>query len=187
MIEFIRHGLPLGGKCYRGSGIDDPLSETGWQQMWAAIGEDAYWHRIVSSPMLRCHSFAQALAEKLDLPIAVEQDIREVGFGSWEGKTREQLIAENADEFQAFYQDPVSNRPPGAESLEALIDRVSSVVQAISAKWPEEKVLVVAHAGVMRAALAYALDVPPASMYRIRIDYAKRMLITAGDPPQFEL
>lgn len=187
MIEFIRHGLPQGGKCYRGNGIDDPLSETGWDQMWQSIGEDACWHRIVSSPMQRCLPFAEALGKKLNVPVTSDRDLREVGFGSWEGKTRRQLIAEDASGFHAFYRDPAGNRPPGAEALEALIHRVASVVQAISAKSPDESVLVVAHAGVMRAALAHILALPPASMYRIRIDYARRMIIRVGDPPQFEL
>ena len=36
LIDMIRHGEPVGGRRYRGQ-IDDPLSEKGWRQMWAAV------------------------------------------------------------------------------------------------------------------------------------------------------
>ena len=43
IIDLIRHGEPQGGPRYRGDGIDDPLSDKGWRQMWDAVGEDAPW------------------------------------------------------------------------------------------------------------------------------------------------
>ena len=41
IIDLIRHGQPQGGSVYRGHGVDDPLSELGWQQMWKAVGDTA--------------------------------------------------------------------------------------------------------------------------------------------------
>jgi alpha-ribazole phosphatase len=52
-LDFMRHGEPVGGRKYRGQ-LDDPLSEKGWEQMRAAVGEAWPWTRIVSSPLLRC-------------------------------------------------------------------------------------------------------------------------------------
>ncbi len=37
-IDIIRHGEPIGGPRFRGHGVDDPLSEKGWEQMWNAVG-----------------------------------------------------------------------------------------------------------------------------------------------------
>ena len=91
IVDLIRHGEPEGGRAYRGHSIDDPLSEKGWQQMWAAIGELSPWSHIITSPMLRCQAFAQAVAEKHDIPYTIERDFREVGFGSWEGQSPDQL------------------------------------------------------------------------------------------------
>ena len=54
LIDLLRHGEPEGGRAYRGHSIDDPLSETGWQQMWAAVGYHKPWEQIVSSPLQRC-------------------------------------------------------------------------------------------------------------------------------------
>jgi len=56
-IDFMRYGTPVGGRCFRGDGVDDPLSDTGWQQMWDAVDGNVPWTHIVTSPMQRCHAF----------------------------------------------------------------------------------------------------------------------------------
>ena len=60
-FDLIRHGEPAGGPMFRGS-KDDPLSDTGWQQMNAAIRDDDQWDVIITSPLLRCRLFAEQLA-----------------------------------------------------------------------------------------------------------------------------
>jgi alpha-ribazole phosphatase len=172
LIDLIRHGEPVGGRAYRGHGIDDPLSETGWMQMWNAVGDQAPWQQIVTSPMRRCQEFAQALAEKHGLPLATIQDLREVGFGTWEGKAPDELKREHAKEFEDFYLDPVNCRPQGAEPLADFIDRVTRAWNGILNQFTGQHVLVVAHAGVIRAVVAHVLHSEPVGMYRIQIDNA---------------
>jgi len=87
-IDLIRHGEPEGGSLYRGNSIDDPLSEKGWSQMWAAVEESLEWEKIITSPLRRCRTFAEALANKHDLSVEVDDRLREVGFGNWEGQNR---------------------------------------------------------------------------------------------------
>lgn len=172
-LDYLRHGLPVGGSRYRGHGIDDPLSEQGWEQMWQAVRDlDAPWDHIVTSPLRRCADFARALAEELALPLSIEPELREVGFGSWEGKTRHELQRECPDDFHAFYRDPVRNRPPGAEPLEAFGQRVAGAFERLVDRHIGEHLLVVAHAGVIRATLGHVLQAPPANWYRAAVDNA---------------
>jgi probable phosphoglycerate mutase len=170
-IDLIRHGEPEGGDRYRGDGVDDPLSEQGWAQMWAALPGTTPWTRIVTSPLRRCRSFAEAVAARRGLPVAVEPDLREVGFGAWEGLAKADIRARWPGALEAFQADPVANRPEGAEPLQAFCDRVQRALERI---WEagDGPVLVVAHAGVLRAAAAQALGLPLPSMYRLRIAYA---------------
>lgn len=171
-IDFIRHGEPIGGRAYRGHGIDDPLSEVGWAQMWAALGEDCLWTQIVSSPLRRCRAFAERLAVHHGLPLALDKRLREVGFGAWEGRTPDEIRASDPAEYGAFFRDPVRNRPPGAEPLEAFFGRVASALDDMLREHASQSVLVVAHAGVIRAALAHVLGADPVAVYRIRVDNA---------------
>jgi alpha-ribazole phosphatase len=172
LVDFMRHGEPVGGRRYRGDGVDDPLSENGWQQMWVAVGDQAPWQRVVSSPLQRCHAFALALAEKHRLPLSVEQRFREVGQGAWEGLTPDEIVQRDPDAYAAFHQDPCRNRPPGAEPLDAFGQRVAGALEELFSACPGEHVLVVAHAGVIRAALGYVLQSDPVAWYRTRIDNA---------------
>ena len=171
-LDYLRHGLPEGGSRYRGHRIDDPLSGTGWAQMRATVAELGGWDRIVSSPLARCADFAHWLGAERGPPVSIENDLREVGFGDREGCTRAQLLAECADEYHAFYADPVRDRPAGAEPLENFGQRVAAVFERLARDHPGQHLLVVAHAGVIRATLGHVLQAPPAAWYRAAVDNA---------------
>lgn len=167
-IDLLRHGEPLGGRRYRGQ-QDDALSELGWEQMWQSVGEHDAWQQIVTSPLQRCHAFATALGERIGAPVCSEPRFAEVGFGAWEGKTRAELEQLDQGQVSRFYQDPINNRPAGAEPLAQFVGRVSSGFADLLANYPGQSVLVVAHAGVIRAVLSHVLDMPPVAMYRIHV------------------
>jgi len=172
IIDLIRHGEPVGGRAYRGHNIDDSLSEKGWQQMWQAVGEDCPWNKIISSPLSRCASFARALAEENSLDVSIEDNFKEVGFGSWEGLTPDQIKSDNLKEYEDFYKDPVNLRPPGAEPLNDFTSRVISSYEKCVAEHTGNHILIVAHAGVIRAIIAHALMAPAAAMYKIKVSNA---------------
>lgn len=169
VIDFIRHGEPQGGKRYRGSSIDDALSEKGWAQMRATVGDACPWAQIVSSPLLRCQAFARELCQQHGVPLLLDDRLKEVGFGDWEGFTRAQIQARNLVQYQDFYADPVNKRPPGAEPLDRFFARVSAAFKNMAEDFPGQHVLVVAHAGVIRAVMAHVLHIPAAAAYRVQV------------------
>jgi alpha-ribazole phosphatase/probable phosphoglycerate mutase len=170
-IDFIRHGEPVGGRRYRGQ-TDDPLSEKGWSQMWAAVGDFRGWHRIVTSPLLRCREFAHALGGRLEIPVHVEERLAELGYGEWEGKTPEQLMAEDPGILLRYRRDPVACRPRGAEDLEVFAARVIAAWDDLAERFAGQHVLVVGHAGVIRMVLAHVLEIPLGRMFRIQVGNA---------------
>jgi alpha-ribazole phosphatase len=185
-IDLLRHGEPVGGARYRGQ-LDDALSEKGWRQMWRTVEGMSEWQQIVTSPLLRCSSFAVALGERLQLPVHEEPRFREVGFGEWEGRTRVELEKIDPGQVTRFLQDPVNSRPPGAEPLEDFTGRVQAGFDDLLDRFTGQSVLVVAHAGVIRAIMAYILEVPPARMYRIHVANAGLSRIRTDRDRQFYL
>lgn len=171
-IDFIRHGQPLGGSMFRGADIDDPLSDLGWQQMWEAVGAHNHWDQLISSPLIRCRAFAQAFADKHQLPLMIEPDFREVGFGEWTGHSPDSIRAKFPQAYRDFYADPVKRRPKNAEDLLQFGARVGKALQNTAQLFQGQRVLVCAHAGVIRAALGYVMQAPPAVWYRVRINNA---------------
>ncbi len=171
LIDFIRHGEPVGGRRYRGK-TDDPLSEAGWSQMRQAVGEHSPWQQIVSSPLLRCAEFARELGQQRRIPCAVDERLAELGYGAWEGKTSDEINAAEPGAILRYRRDPVHCRPAGAEDLDGFIARYRAAWEEMLARYTGQHVLVVAHAGIIRMALAQVLNIPPGSMFRIEVAYA---------------
>jgi len=169
IIDLIRHGEPVGGRAFRGHNIDDPLSEKGWQQMWKAVDKHRPWQHIVSSPMQRCLSFAHELGNDENIAVDVDDRLKEVGFGSWEGFTPDQLKQDKLSEYTNFYKDPVNNRPPGAENLNQFIQRTCDAFNDISQQHTGKHILLVAHAGVIRSIVAHSIQASAFGMYQIKI------------------
>ena len=179
IVDLLRHGEPLGGRRYRGQ-IDDPLSEQGWREMWHAVSGTPPWQAIITSPLRRCSEFAHQLSEKHALPLMVDDRLKEVGFGVWEGFTGQQLRSQDDMILSRFYHDPLNCRPAGAEDLVSFNQRVSAAyAQAIDAH-SGQHLLIIAHAGVIRSVLTQTLSAPLSHMYRLSIPTASLSRIEIG-------
>lgn len=154
-VGLLRHGEVEGGACFRGS-TDDLLTGRGWQQMWDAVAEaNPPWRLIVASPLARCAAFAQRLARRRGLPLSLDERLREMHFGTWEGRTAAELMAADAGALERFWRDPVRHGPPGAEPLTDFRARVLSVWHEIQGRHADEDVLLVTHGGVIRVLLCH--------------------------------
>jgi broad specificity phosphatase PhoE len=186
-IDVIRHGEPVGGRRYRGYGVDDPLTEKGWLQMRTAVQKKSPWQHIVSSPLKRCLEFSKELAADLQIPYSIEDRVKEIGFGVWEGKSPDEILAEDSEALNHFYTDPVHNRPEGAEPLDQFAARVWEAYLDIHQQHQSKHVLIVAHAGVARAIIAKTLQMSLDDVYsRLRIEYGGIICssIDEGSPPR---
>lgn len=171
LIDLIRHGEPVGGNRYRGQ-TDDPLSETGWRQMREAVAGLVCWDVIVASPLKRCSEFARELGANLDLPVHEDDRLKEIGFGAWEGRTAEEISRDDPGILRRFWQDPVHHRPAGAETLADFRSRVQAAWRDLTDRYAERRVLIVAHAGVIRMFVSLVLGAPSENVFRIRVDNA---------------
>ena len=115
IIDLIRHGSPIGGKMYRGHSIDHPLSEQGWQQMRDSIGDYDQWDQIISSPMIRCSDFAQEVSHNHNIPLQIIDNLKEVGFGAWEGKNALDIDPKEFSDFLDYANKKIDS---GNESWE---------------------------------------------------------------------
>jgi alpha-ribazole phosphatase len=183
-VDLLRHGEPQGGRRFRGQ-TDDPLSELGWRQMWAAVGDTAPWQQVVSSPLQRCSAFASELAERHRLPCSLEPGFKEIRFGVWEGFTAEEIQRRYGEQYRRYRDDPEAFMPAGAESMAEFVARVAQTWESLLKTQQGRHVLLICHAGVIRAVLSLVLGITPKNLFRIQIDYASlsRFKIVAGQAP----
>lgn len=182
-IDLIRHGEPEGGNLFRGW-QDDPLSETGWEQMREAVNATTPWEHVITSPLLRCREFAEELTDRLDLFLSVEERLKEIGFGEWEGRKPDELYDEDPHAVGRFWADPISYPPPDAESMILFQARVEAAWQDLMIHHQGRHLLVVAHGGVNRMIIGKVLGTPLSHLFRMDIPYAgvSRILVNDGIP-----
>ncbi len=183
-IDLLRHGEAAGGACFRGR-RDDPLTPRGEAQVAAAVADlerwgGPPWAGVVTSPLRRCRRPAEALARVRGLPLTVDEDLRELDFGAWEGRRAEEIQATDGARLAAFWDDPWRHPPPGGETLATIAARVATAWERLLAC--DAPLLVFTHGGVLRLLLAHVLDLPRAAFWHWRVDPAARLRL-AGRPP----
>lgn len=170
-IDILRHGACEGGEIYRGS-TDVELSAEGWQQMESAVEHFGGWQRVVTSPMARCHQFAQRYASRADLPIEIDNGFREMGFGEWEGQKVKDVWQAEPELVRAYYQDPVLATPPGGEPILKVQERMVAAWESLLNHHAGEHILLVAHSGVIRLLLSHVLSMPLFAISGVDVPYA---------------
>jgi broad specificity phosphatase PhoE len=90
----------------------------------------------------------------LGLQAVTTRQLREIALGSWEGKTREDLITEFPELWAAWTREPDWDIVPGGEGAAPFERRVRIAMADLFATHPGGDVLVITHGGVIQAALA---------------------------------
>ncbi|MFC6082041.1 bifunctional RNase H/acid phosphatase [Sphaerisporangium aureirubrum] len=175
-LLLLRHGETPFSVERRFSGIGDPeLTATGLRQAEAAatrLSRAPYAvDVIVSSPLSRARATAEAVATRTGVEVLIEDGLRELDFGDWEGQTFTEIQRHWPTELKDWLADP-SAAPPGGESFSQAADRVSTVKEKLLLDHKGKTVLVVSHVTPIKLLLRFALLAPPEVLYRIHLDVA---------------
>jgi probable phosphoglycerate mutase len=171
-IVLLRHGVTehTSARRYSGRGGDDlGLTDLGRSQAEAAaaaLARDGGFDALLCSPLRRTQETAQVVADRLGLPVRVDDDWVECSFGAWDGLTAEQVSERWPDEHAAWFGS-LDATPPGGESLAALEARVLRGRDRLLARSPRGRVLVVTHASPVKALTRAAMGAPPAVLWRL--------------------
>ncbi len=162
---WIRHA-PVIGRDGRIYGQDDPDCDCSdiesLRRLARMLPADALW---VTSHLRRTKKTAGAIIAHLPNGASpdprTEPALAEQDFGDWQGLTYEELAARRDGAWHRFWLAPAKESPPGGESFLQVIERVSGVVARLSQEHAGRDIIAVSHGGVIRAALALALDLDP--------------------------
>ena len=172
-LYLIRHGEITRAEPRRFVGQQDlPLTQGGLEQA-CCLGDflaDKAVGKVVCSPLSRCLVTARIICERLDCIPQVSPDLREIALGAWEGLS----VAEVKERFPGCYEARGMNlagfRPMGGESFVDLHQRVWPAFESI-AHGGEERVAIIAHAGVNRVILCRILGIAFGNLLQLEQDY----------------
>jgi len=170
MISLLRHGEIKGGKRFRGS-TDDPLTPKGFAQMQAATSAPFSCDLVISSPLIRCVSFASEFADKKSLALRLEPRLAEIHFGDWEGCTSQEVNELFPHELGRFWSDPQKYPPPNGERL---LDFQARVLQAFGELCEHRRgqhILLITHGGVIRILRCHLQNIPLARIMELEVGY----------------
>jgi broad specificity phosphatase PhoE len=182
VFHLLRHGEHvLRGRVLAGRTPGVGLSARGRAEI-AAVADrlaDEKIEAIYSSPLQRTRETAEILSERLALPIQYREDILELDFGEWTGLT---FNAVRADERWKLWSTCRSIATvPGGESMRQVQERAVRALCELRLTHPDQRVLIVSHGDVIRAALLFALGMPLDFFSRIEIGLASLSTIQIDD------
>jgi len=142
---------------------DPPLAPEGRRQaeQLAARLAGERIDAIYVTSLRRTAETAAPLAARLGIEPVVEPDLREVFLGDWEGGRYRQRVAERDPLALRAFLEEEWGVIPGAETTAELRARVVPALSRIAARHTDQRVVVVAHGGVIGALLAEATGSRP--------------------------
>jgi len=140
----------------------------------ASISLDA----VYSSPLERALETAQAVAAPHNLEVQTREKIGEVQYGDWNGQPLKKLSKQPLWTLVQVY--PSGTRFPGGETIGEMQARVVAALDEIRSAHPGAIVAAVAHADVIKAAVAYYAGMPLDLFQRLIISPASISIVHFG-------
>ena len=195
-LYFLRHGQTALSRedVFCGSGLDPELTAEGLQmaQAFASTYHSQPWVAIYSSSLRRAIASAQPLCDEMGIEVQRLADLNEIGYGKWEGQSKESVARGYHDDYVSWLADPAWHAPTGGELAIAVARRSLRVIDEISQQFTDGNVLVVSHKATIRIILCsllgidvgrfrYRLGCPVSSVSRVEFSLEGPLLHSLAD------
>ena len=184
-LILVRHGETYWNKERRvqGGSSDIELNEVGVEQAHRLAlflkSEDVV--AVISSPLKRAVSTAEAIASYHQSSVEVNDGIKEMEVGEMEGLSLSTLSTTFTQFIMQCWKGEGSERLPGGESMVELQQRAWAVIERLLAEHKDETVVVVSHYFVILAIIFKALDLPFEYITKFKVDPTGLSVLEFGD------
>ena len=162
-LHFLRHGQTTLSRedNFCGSGLDPELTQEGLEmaQAFAAAYRDQEWTAIFCSNLRRGIATAQPLCDAIGMTMQPRAELNEIGYGKWEGQSKESVAREYHDDYISWLADPAWHAPTGGELAVMIARRGLQVIEEIKQSFADGNILVVSHKATIRIILCSLLGI----------------------------
>lgn len=168
-IYLTRHGLTEWNVNRRMQGWGNgELTEKGIKDA-KALGQrlaDTSIDKVYSSSSKRAYETAQYIIGDRSISLIQMDDLREMNFGDWDGRVRDEVEAEYPEEFKIFWEKPHLYDRNSGETFEHVRKRAISALEHIIEENKEGTILVVTHSIFLRVLMTYIKNIPLADVFK---------------------
>lgn len=136
---------------------------------------------IYSSDLGRAVQTAQIIADKLDLCVEKTPELREMGFGVWEGLLIEEIKRDYLDTYNIWRNEPHLVNIEGGETLHIIKERTDKFIEELNKTYDNKHIVLVSHSVTVRAMLLSFLGSPMENIYRIKQDNTALNIVECRD------
>ena len=189
-IYLTRHGATEWNMENRLQGsLNSELTESGIRNA-IELGKrlaDIEFKRIYTSPSRRAMETAK-LIKPGDAPFTILEDLNEISFGDWEGKTQEEIESSSKQEYDHFWNQPhkYNHQDHHGEALPAFKQRVAEAMEQMISENPSGRILIVTHGVVIRAIMAFFWNIPHERMWDPPAIHGTSLTVVHYDEKRFE-
>jgi alpha-ribazole phosphatase/probable phosphoglycerate mutase len=162
-LLLIRHGETDWNQEGRWQGqADVPLNEAGRRQAEriSELLEDCPIEAVYSSDLQRARETALILASEKDLPLVMDERLREIHQGEWQGLRVSEIEASYGRLFEERNSNLLNVAPPGGETAFQVQSRMLEAVCDILRRHSGKTVAIVSHGFALAVVRAHYLDLP---------------------------
>ncbi len=174
IIILVRHGQTEWNRVERFRGrADVPLNGMGLEQAEATGRRVAASWRpvaIYSSPLSRAVKTAEAIGRYTGLAVAIHPGLADIDYGDWQGLTPDDARTRWPEVVNAWYQTPQLVQIPNGETLDDLRVRAMRTVADLTARHPDQAIVLLGHTVINRIILLGILGLGNDRFWRIRQD-----------------
>ncbi|MEN1937383.1 histidine phosphatase family protein [Paenibacillus sp. 102] len=189
-IYLVRHGETQWNTENRLQGWkNSPLTEKGIRNA-KLLGKrlsNIEFCAVYSSPNERTIQTAKYICSGRNIPIITDENLKEISYGEWEGKTKEEIEKNFKKEYFHYWNAPhlYDHRPHKGEGINDLKKRVENVLNKILAENPSGNVLIVSHAATIKALLLYTMNISTEKMWDPPFIYGTSLTVFHWDGKRF--
>ncbi|MCU1244876.1 MAG: Phosphoglycerate mutase [Acidobacteria bacterium] len=168
-LILIRHGETMHNVAGIAQGWGDsalsPKGELQVQRLAQRL-RTAGINALYSSPLQRALTTAEAIADATGLPIRILDELREMNYGAWEGRSFLEVRRDDAASYEQWVADPEVSCPQGGEShgqVQRRLQQAFRLIEEAADACPEGQRLrpaVVTHGTAIRLGATVLLDLP---------------------------
>lgn len=168
-IYLTRHGLTEWNVNRRMQGWGNgELTEKGIRDA-KALGNrlaDTTIDKVYSSSSKRAYETAQYIIGDREISLIQMEDLREMNFGDWDGRIREEVEAEYPEDFKTFWEKPHLYDRNSGETFEHVRKRAVQAFERIIEENKEGTILIVTHSIFLRVLMTYIKDIPLSDVFK---------------------